>query len=292
MGLALLLIIWLITFVSTWIFIQHPAWLWLPPVASSYGPLIDDQFFFTYIAMGIVFVAAQVALGLFAWKYRDRPGNTVEYSHGNLRLEATWTVLTAILFIGLNLMGTKIWAEARFQGPAPGAQQVEITGMQFQWYFRYPGPDGKYGASKPELEDPSTGNALGVDPDDPAAKDDIITSTLVLPVNKELDVTLRAIDVIHDFFVAESRFKQAAVPGLLIHMHFTPDRIGDYELDCAELCGTGHYKMRAGVKVVSQSDFDAFLKAPSDWLEAHPWKATTTAAGEHQHSNQLAAENH
>src|SRR5205823_6881466 len=233
MGLALLLIIWLITFVSTWIFIQHPAWLWLPPVASSYGPLIDDQFFFTYIAMGIVFVAAQVALGLFAWKYRDRPGNTVEYSHGNLRLEATWTVLTAILFIGLNVMGTKIWAEARFQGPAPGAQQVEITGLQFQRYFRYPGRDGKYGASKPELEDPSTGNALGVDPDDPAAKDDIITSTLVLPVNKELDVTLRAIDVIHDFFVAESRFKQAAVPGLLIHMHFTPDRIGDYEIDCA-----------------------------------------------------------
>src|SRR5215469_4127616 len=126
MGLALLLIIWLITFVSTYLFIAPPSWMWLPPVATTYGPQIDSQFHTTYVAMGIVFVAAQVALGLFAWKYRDR-GQKVEYSHGNLRLEATWTVLTAILFIGLNLMGTKIWAEARFQGPAPGAEQVEIT---------------------------------------------------------------------------------------------------------------------------------------------------------------------
>src|SRR5438128_57464 len=155
MGLALLLVIWLITFISTWIFIQHPSWLWLPPVASTYGPRIDAQFFVSYIAMGIIFVAAQVALGLFAWKYRDRGQSRAEYSHGNLRLEATWTVLTAILFIGLNLMGTKIWAEARFQGPADkNALQVEVTGMQFQWYFRYPGPDGKYGAVKPELLDP------------------------------------------------------------------------------------------------------------------------------------------
>src|SRR5205085_8619535 len=129
MGLALLLIIWLITFVSTWIFIQHPAWLWLPPVASSYGPLIDDQFFFTYILRGIVFVAAQVALGLFAWKYRERASrSTALYSHGNNTLEIIWTVLTAILFIGLNLMSSSIWASERFRPAEPGALQVEVTG--------------------------------------------------------------------------------------------------------------------------------------------------------------------
>ena len=281
MGLALLLVVWLITFVSTFFFIKHP-W-WLPQSATTYGPSIDAQFTFTFLTMGIVFVAAQVALGLFVWKYRDRAHSTVYYSHGNLRLEAAWTVLTAVLFIGLNLMGEKIWAEARFQGPAPGALPVEVTGMQFQWYFRYPGPDGTFGHSKPELEDPSTGNALGIDPDDPTAKDDIVTSTLVLPVNKQTDITLRAIDVIHDFFVPEFRFKQDAVPGLLIHMHFTPDRIGDYEIDCAELCGSGHYKMRAGVRVVSQPDFDAFMKAPAQWLQTNPWQAPQVTA-QHAHN--------
>ena len=294
MGLALLLIIWLITFVSTYLFIAPPSWMWLPPVATTTGPQIDSQFHVTYIAMGIVFVAAQVALGLFAWKYRDRGKEHAYYSHGNIRLEAVWTVLTAILFIGLNLMGEHIWAQARFQGPAPGSEQVEITGMQFQWYFRYPGPDGQYGRTRPDLEDPSTGNALGIDPDDAAAKDDIVTSTLVLPVDRELDVSLKTLDVIHDFFVPEFRFKQDAVPGLLIRMHFTPNRVGDYEIDCAELCGSGHYKMRAGVKVVSQDDYAAFLKAPQQWLTDHPWNGPM-AHGEmtensHEH-HQLQAEN-
>src|SRR5947199_6710154 len=131
MSLAILLVVGLFTFVSSYFLVAKP-W-WMPPVASTYGPAIDAQFQYTYLAMGIVFVAAQVALGLFAWKYRDRDRAQVDYTHGNLRLEITWTTLTAILFIGLNLMGQKIWAEARFQGAAPGAMQVEITGMQFAW---------------------------------------------------------------------------------------------------------------------------------------------------------------
>ncbi len=255
MGLALLLVIWLITFVSSYFFVAK-TW-WMPAVASSYGPGIDTQFQFTYIAMGVVFVAAQVALGLFAWKYRDRERAQAEYSHGNLRLEITWTTLTAILFVGLNLMGSSIWAAARFQGASPGAMQVEVTGMQFQWYFRYPGPDGKFARVDPRQADASAGGmaALGVDESDPASKDDIVTSTMYLPVNREVDVTLRAMDVIHDFYVPALRFKQDAVPGLLIHMHFTPTQVGDYEIACAELCGLGHYKMRALLKVVPADEF-------------------------------------
>ncbi len=126
MGLALLVVLSLITLISSYFFAAK-TW-WMPTVASTYGPAIDAQFGYTYLAMGIVFIAAQIALGYFAWRYRDR-NQEVEYSHGNLRMEATWTILTAILFIGLNLMGQKIWAEARFQGAAPGALQVEITGM-------------------------------------------------------------------------------------------------------------------------------------------------------------------
>ena len=258
MGLALLVVLSLITLISSYFFAAK-TW-WMPSVASTYGPAIDAQFGYTYLAMGIIFIAAQIALGYFAWRYRDR-NQQAEYSHGNLRMEATWTILTAILFVGLNLMGQKIWAEARFQGAAPGALQVEITGMQFQWYFRYPGPDGKYGKTDPTQADASAGGeaALGIDTTDPAAKDDIVVNTLYLPVKREVDVTLRAQDVIHDFYVPALRFKQDAVPGLMIHMHFTPTQVGDYEVACAELCGLGHYRMRAMLKVVPQEEFDKWM---------------------------------
>jgi len=111
--------------------------------------------------------------------------------------------------------------------------------------------------------DPSAGNdaAIGLDTTDAAAKDDVVTGTMYLPVNREVDITLRAVDVIHSFFVPSLRFKQDAVPGLAIHMHFTPTEVGEYEIPCAELCGLGHYKMHGMLHVVSQEDFDKWLAA-------------------------------
>ena len=260
MGLALLLVIWLITFASSYFFIAK-TW-WLPPAAAASGAAIDGQFTVTFIAMGIVFVAAQVGLGLFVWKYRERgAGAQAHYSHGNTRLEAIWTTLTAVLFLGLAAMSSKIWAEQRFHGAQPGAVQIEATGLQFAWYFRYPGPDHTYGPTRPELIDASAGGeaALGIDTENPASKDDVVSGTLILPVNREVDLTLRSQDVIHSFFVPELRFKQDAVPGLQIHMHFTPIKTGTYELTCAELCGLGHYKMRGTVRVVSDEEFQSWL---------------------------------
>jgi len=262
MGLALLVIIWLITFFSTYFFVAQ-TW-WLPHGAAKAAEFIDHQFALTYVLMGIVFVAAQGALGYLVWKYRDRPGAApVRYSHGNTSLEAIWTTLTAVLFIGLNLMGSHVWASERFEPAAAGSVPVEVTGMQFAWYFRYPGPDGKFGRTDPKLMDPSAGNeaAVGLDTADAAGKDDVVTGTMYLPVNREVDLTLRAVDVIHSFFVPSFRFKQDAVPGLAIRMHFTPTEIGEYEIACAELCGLGHYKMHGMVHVVSQEDFDKWLAA-------------------------------
>src|ERR1700723_2126319 len=221
MGLALLGIIWLITLVSTYFFVAK-TW-WLPHGASMAAAGIDHQFAVTYLLMGIVFVAAQGALGLFVWQYRDRgTASKVTYSHGNTTMEAVWTALTAILFIGLNLMGSSVWASQRFDPPAADSVKVEVTGMQFAWYFRYPGPDGKYGAPSVKLMDPSAGGepAVGLNTSDPAAKDDVVTGTMYLPGDREVDVSLRAVDVIHSFFVPSLRFKQDTVPGLNIHMHF------------------------------------------------------------------------
>jgi cytochrome c oxidase subunit II len=262
MGLVLLIVIWLITFVSTYFFIAK-TW-WLPAGASAAAAGIDQHFATTYVLMGIVFVAAQLALGYLAWRYRAGGSpSKAEYSHGNAKLELIWTVLTAVLFVGLNLMSSSIWASERFRPAEENAVRVEVTGMQFAWYFRYPGPDGKFGATKPELEDASAGGeaALGLDPKDAASKDDVVTGTMVVPVNREVEVILRAHDVIHSFFIPSMRFKQDAVPGLAIHMHFTPIETGEFEIACAELCGLGHYKMHGMLKVVSPEEFDQWLAA-------------------------------
>lgn len=262
MGLALLVLIWLITLISTYFFVAK-TW-WLPVGASAATAWIDHQFTLTFIIMGIVFVAAQLSLGYLVWRYRDRPSSPpVSYSHGNTTLEILWTTLTTILFVGLNLMGSSVWASQRFDPAETGAVQVEATGMQFAWYFRYPGADGTYGRTKPSLMDPSSGGeaAVGLDTTDPASKDDVVAGTMYLPVNREVDLSLRSVDVIHDLFVPQLRFKQDAVPGLNIHMHFKPTAIGEYEIACAELCGLGHYKMHGMVHVVSQEDFDKWLAA-------------------------------
>jgi heme/copper-type cytochrome/quinol oxidase subunit 2 len=106
MGLVLLVVIWLLTFISAYFFLAK-TW-WLPVGASAAAAGIDHHFTTTYILMGIVFVAAQLALGFFAWQYRERSATTPQahYSHGNDKLEITWTVLTLILFVGLNFMSS------------------------------------------------------------------------------------------------------------------------------------------------------------------------------------------
>jgi cytochrome c oxidase subunit II len=259
MGLALLFVIWLITIASSWFFFSK-TW-WMPAGASAAAAGIDRQFAITYALMGIVFIAAQLALGLFVWKYRDKQALKSHYSHGDTGLELTWTVLTAILFIGLNLAGAKAWSEQRFTPASADAVRVEVTGVQFAWYFRYPGPDGKFAKVNPAEIDASAGNeaAIGVDTTDPAAADDVVTGTMVVPVDREVEVLLRAQDVIHSFYVPSMRFKQDAVPGLVIPMHFRPTKVGDYEFACAELCGLGHYKMHGMLKVVSQQDYEKWI---------------------------------
>ncbi len=262
MGLALLVVIWAITLISSYFFYAH-TW-WMPAVASQHGIALDKQFTATYVLMGVVFLAAQLALGLFVWRYRDRANRKATYSHGDIGLETLWTVLTAILFIGLNLAGQNIWASERFHADeaGPNPVQVEVTGVQFAWYFRYPGTDNTFGRIDPKSIDPSAGNesAVGLDPTDPASKDDFVTGTMYLPVNREAQITLRAQDVIHSFYVPAFRFKQDAVPGLAIKMKFMPIKVGDYEIACAELCGLGHYKMHGMVHVVSEQEYERWVQ--------------------------------
>ena len=195
------------------------------------------------------------------WKYRRQ--SSAPSLRNNTQWELIWLALIAVVFFGLSLSSNKIFA-ASFHAPACNpVLEVEVTGAQFAWYFRYPGKDGKFGRTSVELQDPSGGTraALGIDPADSAGVDDLVSNALVLPANAPVHLTLRSQDVIHSFFVPELRFKQDAVPGMVTSVWFTPTRIGDYETGCAELCGLGHYRMHAQVRVVSHEEFARWIAA-------------------------------
>ena len=131
--------------------------------------------------------------------------------------------------------------------------------MQFQWYYRYPGADGKFGQTKPDLIDASTGNPLGLDSSDPAAHDDIVAAQLILPVNRPVELVLKSQDVVHSFFLPSMRLQMNAVPGLTTHASFTPTQTGSFEVVCSQLCGIGHYRMHSSVNVLGDEQFEKWM---------------------------------
>ena len=193
------------------------------------------------------------------FRYRGQ-GGKAEYSHGNAKLEMLWTSAAAVLFVGVVLAGQNVWVRAHLEDAPAGAVQIEMWGQQFVWAVRYPGPDGQFGRTVPELMKESTGNALGIDPEDPAGKDDLVMPVMAVPVNKPVEVILRSKDVIHSFSVRELRLKQDAVPGLENRLHFTASTIGIYEIPCMEICGLGHYQMRSFLQVKSEADYEQWLR--------------------------------
>lgn len=266
MALALLAVLWLLAAGSLYLFWQPP--VWLPVLASAEGVAIDRQFAVSYLWIGGVFFTAQFLLGFLVWKYRERASSMAHYSRGDVRAEIVWTALTALLFLGLSWTGAQAWSKsfaasshAGLHGEDAAAFQVEVHALQFAWYFRYPGADGKFGRTRPKLRDASGGNeaAIGLDLDDPAAQDDLVTTSLVLPADREVVLRFHSQDVIHSFFVPELRFKQDTTPGSADWAKFRPNRLGTYEIACAELCGLGHYRMRAALRVMSAQEFQGWM---------------------------------
>lgn len=202
---------------------------------------------------------AQLGLAFMVFRYRDR-GQRAHFTRGHTWMEITWTVVTLATFLGLGIAGNRVWADLEISPSSANPIQVEVTESQFVYTFRYPGPDRKFGRLEASLISPATGNPLGLDPNDAAGKGDIITSSLTVPVNRPIELLIRSQDVIHNFFVRELRLQQDAVPGMVIPMHFTPERIGQYEIVCTQLCGLGHYHMHSMLNVVSADDYASFLK--------------------------------
>jgi cytochrome c oxidase subunit 2 len=122
-----------------------------------------------------------------------------------------------------------------------------------------PGADGQFG--RRDVNFVSNSNPLGIDPSDPAGKDDIVTTgELHVPVDRPVIAELSSKDVIHDYFVPDMRIAGDAIPGSLIPIWFTPVKTGSYEVVCAQLCGLGHYGMKGTLVVDTPQDYQAWLK--------------------------------
>jgi len=251
-GMAMAISIWGIVLVSVAFFFKYG----VPELASDRGA--QDTLFYTILAItGAAYVIVQIMLGLYIWKYRHRDDAEGSFWHDNHKLEMGWTIATAVVLIPLVFYGLSIWTRVQ-AAPPEDAIVVEAVGAQFQWDFHYPGADGAMGEFRPELY--SLENPLGIDPDDPNSADDFsLTNQLVLPVNRPVNILLRSKDVQHAFFLPNFRVKQDLVPGMRTSVTFTPTKIGEYEVACAELCGLGHYRMRAFLSIRSEEDYRAWL---------------------------------
>jgi cytochrome c oxidase subunit 2 len=258
MATALRIVLIVITLGCIYLFIAHP--LWFPAGASTQAALLDHDFYVAFWILGALFIAGQIVL--FWALLRRKSAPQAKHWYGNGRFEIGWTIGIAALFFWFHVSGGRLWSKMSAHHEAPNALQVEVTGVQFQWYFRYPGPDGKFGrVDAQKFAKADEGNPLGIDPADPAGKDDIVSTALVLPAGRNIDLVLRAQDVVHSVFIPAMRFKQDTVPGMEIHSHLMPTQVGNYEIACAELCGLGHYRMRAAVRVVTQQEFEQWLKS-------------------------------
>ncbi|MCU1221559.1 MAG: cytochrome c oxidase, subunit, partial [Candidatus Angelobacter sp.] len=257
MSTALRLVLLLVVVASAYLFLAHP--FWFPIGASGNSGSIDRQFRIAFWIFGVLFVVGHLVL-IYVLSRKTQADSTL--SSGSWRLEVIWTLAITVIFFWFNISGEHLWSSIMPAQKQADEINIEVTGAQFQWYFRYPGADGVFGRTDaPKFAKPAEGNPLGIDPADPAGRDDILASAMVVPVGRDIQLHLRAQDVIHSLFIPAMRFKQDTVPGMDIRSHFTPTKIGNYEIACAELCGLGHYRMRALVRVVSKDDFEKWIKA-------------------------------
>jgi cytochrome c oxidase subunit 2 len=227
---------------------------WAPECVTVGGKKVDALLNFIFYLTGAVFLLTQSVYIYYLVKYRKRPGSKAYYSHGNNKLEIIWTAIPTAIFIGLVIYSNRLWSELHSEPPADSVK-VDIVSYQFGWDMRYPGADGKLGKVDTKLY--SVDNKFALVPDDPAGADDFASTELVIPVGKPVHIYLHSRDVIHSFYVPQFRLYQAAVPGRTIAwVWFETTKTGNFQLACSQICGSGHYNMKAPIRVVTQEEFD------------------------------------
>jgi len=239
----------------------------LPELASSHGAEVDFVIVLTHILMFVLGLGWAVFFLYTLWRFRasknpkaDHTGITSKF---NKYAEVGIIIFEAILLVCFSI---PFWAQTVDAQPdnLDDAVRVKIIAQQFAWNAHFPGPDGVFGRTVPELVDDAD-NPLGIDPDDANGDDDIHTlNDLHLPVGEPVYIELTSKDVIHGFALQEMRVKQDAVPGQMTPIYFTPIKTGKWQISCAQLCGNGHYKMAGNFEVTTRAEFEAYLVENSD----------------------------
>ncbi len=259
--------------------------------ASAHGPSLDSAFNITLVFTGIVFVLTHIALFWFSYKYAGKKGVISTFMPHDNKLEVIWTAVPAVVMCFLVIRGLVAWNEVMADVSSDDEHiEIEASGQQFLWHLRYPGPDGKLGTRNFRLIKQGE-NPLGQDWMDDKNLDDLMPSEIVLPVGKKVRVRITAIDVLHSFDLPHFRVKMDAVPGMPTYFVFTPTKTTEeyrqslknypeyqqpsdpkdptspplwktfeYELACTELCGKGHFSMRRLVRIVSDEEYEKWLK--------------------------------
>ena len=251
--------------------------MWLPELASVEGAAIDDVIELIHWFMLILFVGWGVFYTAALIRFRAGKNPKANY-YGVTNHSSTYVEAGVVIFEAVLLLGFAIPMWGRWLGDLPDpkdATVVRAIGQQFAWNIHYPGPDGVFGKTDVKLVDAQT-NPLGLDKKDQGAKDDVVTQNhMHVPVNKPVLVYVGSKDVIHSFKVPVMRITQDAVPGTIIPISFTPNRIINAEIACAQLCGVGHAKMRGFLKVESQRDFEEWMakevQSAQEAAEAEDW---------------------
>src|SRR5436190_14571383 len=205
---------------------------WFPAQGSTAAGKIDTLYDWLLVASVPMFVLVMSVAIYCVVRFRVRPGGPTgdgEPIHGNTRLEIIWVTIPFIIVAALAVYAAVVLA--KIEKKQPNELQVRAIGQQFTWHFEYT-QDGKK----------------------------FKTDKLYLPVNRPVYMKINTLDVIHSFWVPAFRLKEDAVPGQTDHVRFTPDRLGTYEVVCAELCGWGHSTMRVKTFVVSPQQFQKWTQ--------------------------------
>jgi cytochrome c oxidase subunit 2 len=237
--------VWPILAVISFVIAPARGW-WFPgPSVSPLGASIDNLFYLILFITSFTFIGTHIALGYVLWRYASAPGRKSWFTHGSHTLEVIWTIIPAVILLFIALYQMDVWAQFRIQGLV--ADKVikepvaEVSAHQFGWRIRYP--------------------AIGKTLQDLPQPDDLYAiNDLHVPFNRQVSIRLRTDDVQHAFFLPHLRVKQDAVPGLVIPVWFQADKVGTYELVCAELCGWGHYKMRGQMVSETEENFREYLR--------------------------------
>jgi len=203
---------------------------WLPDPASEQMERIEFVFWFATIICIVIFalVAGVILYSVVRFRAAPDDDNDGPPIHGHTGLEIAWTAVPALLVTAIAVVSAIVLARNDDVGKNP--LKVDVTAVQFAWKFSYP----------------ASGN--------------LTSGVLMLPLGRPVELTLRANDVIHSFWVPNFGQKMEAVPGIETSILVTPKRTGEFAVVCTELCGLGHATMRAKARVVKQAEFDRWVK--------------------------------